>query len=234
MAGKVECMDFPRKELSEKQTGFWNKCDATIDGMLGGYGSIHGVDTAGSLAFIKRLFPDDNVIAQGRALDCGAGIGRITQSVLIPAGFKAVDLMDGCEKFLETAKANIDPAYLRDTYVSSFDDFSFRDTGHTYTLIWMQWCAIYLRDDEFIDFFARACASLDPATPSYVVLKENHLRQDGSPLPDEEDHSVTRSDAHMKRLWQQAGVEVVAEENQKGLPSSIFPVRMYALRPIAK
>ena len=42
-----------------------------------------------------------------RALDCGAGIGRVTQSVLLPL-FHRVDLVDPVLKFVEEAKRNAD------------------------------------------------------------------------------------------------------------------------------
>ena len=199
--------------------------------MLGGYGFIHSVDAHGSLELIKKLLPP-HVITKGRALDIGAGIGRVTQHVLIPAGFPTVDLIDACDKFLQEAASKIDPTRLGDVVTSSFTGFDFmRDKGRTWTLIWMQWCAIYLRDDEFGEFFARACASLDSDGPSYVVLKENILRQgEAAPVPDNDDHSVTRSDAHLKKLWKNAGVEVVAQQDQANLPTTIYPVRMYALR----
>ncbi len=223
--------DFSRQELSQRQASYWIKAPATIDGMLGGYGFIHDVDVQGSLDFISTLFPDVSTVKAGRALDCGAGIGRITQHVLIPAGFPKVDILDVCDKFLETARQNIGHDFLGDSICSAFDDFDFMKGTRTWNLIWMQWCAIYLRDDEFVDFFARACGALSPDPKSVVVLKENFLREDDEPLPDHEDSSITRSDAHLKRLWTLAGVEVVLERNQKGLPKSIFPVRMYALRP---
>lgn len=36
-------------------------------------------------------------------LDVGAGIGRVTKNVLIPAGYGAVDLLDSSQRFLDAA-----------------------------------------------------------------------------------------------------------------------------------
>jgi protein N-terminal methyltransferase len=92
-------------------------------------------------------------------------------------------------------------------------------------LIWVQWCSIYLTDDAFVDFFRRAATSLrntptppsssntknsedgqstvSPSSKSYVVMKENVLRQpNGEPVYDESDCSVTRSDSHIRRLFE--------------------------------
>ncbi len=214
------------EELSKKQAAYWVACAPTIDGMLGGYGYIHDVDVQGSTDFLRQLFPDASVITSGRALDCGAGIGRISKHVLGPVGFQKIDLMDVCPKFLDVARTSVNPEQLGDLFESSFDAFTFLE--RKWTLIWMQWCAIYLRDDEFVSFFARACKSLN-GSKAYVVLKENVTKDNSDPIPDNEDHSVTRSDKHLKALWARAGVKIVLETTQRGLPKALFPVRMYAL-----
>jgi protein N-terminal methyltransferase len=70
---------------------YWNKQPATVDGVLGGYESIHEVESDTSMAMInnfKNLMPGMNL-----ALDCGAGIGRITKKVLKPL-FATVDLVE--------------------------------------------------------------------------------------------------------------------------------------------
>jgi protein N-terminal methyltransferase len=232
MAAEGSSMEgLARPELAQRQAQYWASCEPTIDGMLGGYGHIHGVDVVGSQAFIRKLIPAE-AIARGRALDVGAGIGRITNNVLIPVGFNTVDLTDVSETFLQTARESVPADKLGDCVASSFDAFDF--SKRKWTLIWMQWCAIYLRDDLFVDFFSKACAGLEDHPNSFVVLKENILRHDVAPIPDNEDHSVTRSDQHLKRLWAKAGVRVVLEEDQANLPRELFPVRMYALAPISR
>jgi protein N-terminal methyltransferase len=66
-----------------------------------------------------------------------------------------------------------------------------------------------------------------------VVLKENVLNGNAKPVPDLDDASVTRSDQHLKRLWKRAGLRIVREEVQKGFPHGLYPVKMYALQPVA-
>ena len=43
------------------------------------------------------------VVHPGRALDCGAGIGRVSKRVLLPL-FSEVDLVEQNQTFLEKAK----------------------------------------------------------------------------------------------------------------------------------
>ena len=59
--------------------------------MLGGYEQIHAAESDTSRLMIetfKGVMPE-----LGSALDCGAGIGRITKYVLIPK-FTQVDLLE--------------------------------------------------------------------------------------------------------------------------------------------
>ena len=70
---------------------YWDQQPATVDGVLGGYESIHEVESDTSRTMIntfKHLMP-----STGSALDCGAGIGRISKYVLIPE-FTSVDLLE--------------------------------------------------------------------------------------------------------------------------------------------
>ena len=70
---------------------YWDSQPATIDGVLGGYEAIHEVESDTSTRMIqqfKHMLP-----ALDSALDCGAGIGRITKKVLKPV-FANVDLCE--------------------------------------------------------------------------------------------------------------------------------------------
>ena len=53
-----------------------------MDGVLGGYEGIHETESDTSRTMIETF--KDRMPAMGSALDCGAGIGRISKTVLIP------------------------------------------------------------------------------------------------------------------------------------------------------
>ncbi|KAJ0018810.1 hypothetical protein Pint_11368 [Pistacia integerrima] len=61
--------------------------EASVDGVLGGFGKVNDVDIKGSEAFLQTLFFERfNNAARTQhlvALDCGSGIGRITKNLLI-------------------------------------------------------------------------------------------------------------------------------------------------------
>ena len=60
--------------------------------MLGGYGKVSNVELATSIKFLSE-FIDAGRVGTDRAIDCGAGIGRITKTLLVPR-FKEVDLLE--------------------------------------------------------------------------------------------------------------------------------------------
>lgn len=80
---------------------YWRGVPATVDGVLGGYGkgTLPRVDSQGSRTFLLRVLPRLSLVvppgrqepaqAQGqgkrratKALDCGAGVGRVSRDVL--------------------------------------------------------------------------------------------------------------------------------------------------------
>jgi protein N-terminal methyltransferase len=72
--------------------------------VLGGYESVHHCDVDTSCVFIDSF---KDTITHGRALDCGAGIGRVTKSVLLPR-FAKVDLIEPSDIQIEKAKTFVD------------------------------------------------------------------------------------------------------------------------------
>ncbi|XP_019156326.1 PREDICTED: alpha N-terminal protein methyltransferase 1 [Ipomoea nil] len=220
---------------------YWEKVDATVDGVLGGYGHVNDADIAASDAFLTSIlaerFPAQrDAPTAGRtsrhlvALDCGSGIGRVTKNLLL-RHFNEVDLLEPVPHFLEAARVNLAPEDLTvpemhraaNFYCVPLQDFT-PDAGR-YDVIWVQWCIGHLADDDFISFFKRAKIGLKPG--GFFVLKENIART-GFVL-DKEDKSITRSDQYFKELFNQCGLYIYTMKDQKGFPDELFAVKMYAL-----
>lgn len=72
------------------------------------------------------------------ALDCGAGIGRITKRLLLPL-FEVVDMVDVTQDFLVTAKTYLgeEGKRVRNYFCCGLQDFS-PEPG-AYDVIWIQW-----------------------------------------------------------------------------------------------
>lgn len=72
------------------------------------------------------------------ALDCGAGIGRITKRLLLPL-FNTVDMVDVTQEFLDKAKTYLgDESKRIGNYIcKGLQDFV-PESGR-YDIIWIQW-----------------------------------------------------------------------------------------------
>lgn len=95
-----------------------------------------------------------------------------------------------------------------------------------------------MSDSDLVAFFQSCKASLRPAidstdvrTQSLIVVKENTCfdEEDGGPATvyDPQDSSVTRSDMAWKLLFDRAGLTLIKEEVQLGLPKGLFVVKSY-------
>ncbi|XP_071717071.1 alpha N-terminal protein methyltransferase 1 [Rutidosis leptorrhynchoides] len=214
--------------------GYWQGVEASMDGVLGGYGHVNEPDINSSEAFLSTLlnefFPNAGRNQHLVALDCGSGIGRVTKNLLIRY-FNEVDLLEPVSHFLEAARENLSPENLSvseehkaaNFYCTPLQEFT-PDAGR-YDVIWVQWCIGHLADDDFVSFFKRAKAGLKPG--GLFVLKEN-LARSGFVL-DNDDKSITRSHVYFKELFSQCDLIIHNMKDQKGFPNELFPVRMYAL-----
>ncbi len=78
-------------------------CPPTVDGVLGGFGHVSGTDVAGSRRFLEaRVKPLIPALRFLRAVDVGAGIGRVTKHLLLPM-FEHVDLLEQSPRLLAAA-----------------------------------------------------------------------------------------------------------------------------------
>jgi len=206
---------------------YWKSVTPTIDGMLGGLSHVSSADTIASKFFIKDFIQGTSTrpaISLDRALDCGAGIGRVTKDFLLPIGFKNVDLVEQNELFLNEAKLNIfkDEKRVENYYAVGLQDFK---SEHKYDCIWIQWVIGHLHDSDFIAFLKRCVDSLTPN--GIICIKDNVAK--GSFIMDKEDNSVTRNEAHLKFLFEQSGCKLIKALVQPNFPKELYPVIMFAL-----
>ena len=208
-----------------KSRDYWTQVPSTVEGMLGGYGSLTHADLCSSAQFIAKLC-NTGGLGTELALDCGAGIGRVTQGLLLNI-FDRVEMLDTCQEHLDSAcdyMGNELFARVSAQHCCGLEDF--HPNPDTYHVVWIQWVIIYLSDYDFIDLLARFKASLKK--DGYIVIKDN-VTKAGCEL-DARDSSVTRSDNQLKLIFKKAGLELVEESFQKGFPRELYKVKYYALR----
>ncbi|KAL0087754.1 alpha-N-methyltransferase NTM1 [Phycomyces blakesleeanus] len=219
---------------------YWTAVSPTVNGMLGGFETIDPIDVKGSLSFVdefvhgvrgvNNVVRKEPVMDSGYACDCGAGIGRVTKNFLLKVPFQKVDLVEQAPNFVEQAKESylaneIESGRVGNIFCMGLQDFT-PEKGK-YDLIWCQWVLGHLTDDHLVAFFKRCIKGLKPN--GMIAVKENNASREA--IIDEEDSSVTRPNSSLKHLFNEAGLSVIKEEVQNGLPAGLFAVRMYMLKP---
>ncbi|KAJ7063362.1 methyltransferase domain-containing protein [Mycena amicta] len=106
-------------DVVEAGLEYWSQQPATNDGVLGGFGagSLPRIESLGSRLFLLHLLPELSTVPSAfqpinpppksrrtRALDVGAGIGRVTATVLLHL-FSDVVLLEPAEHFIRAAIA---------------------------------------------------------------------------------------------------------------------------------
>uniref|UniRef100_A0A093VI35 Alpha N-terminal protein methyltransferase 1 n=1 Tax=Talaromyces marneffei PM1 TaxID=1077442 RepID=A0A093VI35_TALMA len=256
---------------------YWNSIPPTVNGMLGGFPQVSRIDLRGSASFlakIRRLIQieqssqeeeesnnsnnnneEEDVAGQSRkskklkrGVDCGAGIGRITEGFLRNV-CETVDVVEPVAKFAEviqngplirrkktTATTTTDgttegeEGVIENIYITGLETWL---PEHKYDLIWNQWCVGHLTDAQLTTYLQRAANALTPN--GIIVLKENNSTDPaGRDIYDEIDSSVTRTDETFRRIFKEAGLNLIKAEEQLGFPRhlGLLPVRSYALRAV--
>ncbi|XP_059487623.1 N-terminal Xaa-Pro-Lys N-methyltransferase 1 [Neocloeon triangulifer] len=208
---------------------YWSSVPPTVDGMLGGFGYISHTDIQGSETFLKSVFKLKTPPQRQRALDCGAGIGRVTK-LLLQRFFDKVDLVEQNPAFLKEAKTYLGPSkHVGQMYCEGLQNFK---PEESYDVIWCQWVLGQLKDHDFVEFMKANIKALKPS--GVIVVKEN-VSSSGETEEDTQDASVTRSEkALVEILTGPSGLRILREMKQPRFPKGLFPVRMYAMRPCKK
>ncbi|KAH7121903.1 alpha-N-methyltransferase NTM1 [Dactylonectria estremocensis] len=219
---------------SDRGKEYWETIDSNVNGMLGGVltvmPSVSRIDLQGSRTFLARLGIGIKSGRQRipRALEGGAGIGRITEGLLLKV-VDQVDIIEPVVKFTESLRGKPGVGEIYNVGLEGWHP----TPGVSYDLIWTQWCVGHVDDEALVQYLKRCKAVLNP-DGGIIVVKEN-LSTWGVDKFDELDGSVTREDEKFRQLFQQAGLQLIKTELQHGFPvvrnQQLLPLRMYALKP---
>jgi protein N-terminal methyltransferase len=179
---------------------------------------VHDDDIRESKTFLESL----QTVGRDRALDCGAGIGRISKHLLCPL-FKITDVMERSPHMIDVAKTSLPREAVGDFILSSMEHAVLR---HTYDVIAIQWAAAYLKDAELASFLSRCKTALNEN--GVIFIKDNVSSNDL--FLNKEDFSRTRSDLHYKRIFARSKLRCVKERRQRQWPKDLFQAKMYALQ----
>eukprot|EP00300_Choanocystis_sp_HF-7_P029135 c3554_g1_i1.p1 GENE.c3554_g1_i1~~c3554_g1_i1.p1 ORF type:complete len:247 (-),score=44.56 c3554_g1_i1:10-702(-) len=218
--GRQQTADAKEANWYSKSLEYWNNVDVSVDGVLGGYGFIDENDIEDSRKVLTRVLP---TIPPGAiAVDCGAGVGRISQN-LLRQHFAFVDLVEPDQRYIAQAQAVLGDQ-VGAAHCCGLQDF--QPPAGRYHCVWIQWVLNYLTDDDLLAMFRRLVPAL--VSGGRVIIKENTSK--AKFILDREDTSITRPDSHFRKLFQQAGFEVESTRLAKNMPEGLFPIRIYVLR----
>ncbi|TID12790.1 putative coatomer subunit gamma [Venturia nashicola] len=214
---------------------YWSSVTADNNGVLGGYPQVSRIDLQSSSNFLSKLRRRSTHHAPGkrlsRAVDCGAGIGRITKGVL----WKVAEVVDIVEPVVKLTRVITEGEEFeevrREGRVGVVYNVGLEEwiPGFEYDLIWNQWCLGQLTDVQLFEYLERTKEFVREG--GWIVVKENMSTDAlGNDVFDETDSSVTRSDGKFRALFERAGLKIVATEVQRGMPKELFPVRIYAMQ----
>eukprot|EP00472_Partenskyella_glossopodia_P012736 CAMPEP_0197540274 /NCGR_PEP_ID=MMETSP1318-20131121/65307_1 /TAXON_ID=552666 /ORGANISM="Partenskyella glossopodia, Strain RCC365" /LENGTH=313 /DNA_ID=CAMNT_0043099211 /DNA_START=3 /DNA_END=940 /DNA_ORIENTATION=+ len=201
-----------REEWYQKGAAYWQTAKATLDGVLGGFGFVSPMDVKESKTFIKSL----KFLERNRAVDLGAGIGRVADELLVKM-FKSVDLVEQDQKYVDTAKTNLGKnSKMHDFLCVGLQDYTPKQ--EYYDVMWFQWVLGHLTDEDLIALLRRCRKGL--SEKGVIIVKENIAR--GGFILDKEDMSVTRTEAQYKHIFKEANLKIIRETWQENFPSGVI------------
>ncbi len=157
------------------------------------------------------------------------GIGRVSKHLLIPI-FNTVDIVEQDQHFANSVKEYVgNSSKLGTIYNQGLQEF--HPKPMRYDVIWSQWVLGHLTNDDFVSFFERCGQALNKN--GIIIVKEN-ITSSGDLVIDENDSSVTRPLAMFKSLLVQSGLRIIKMTRQNNFPTGIFPVYMFAMKPVKR
>lgn len=206
--------------------------EPTIDGMLGGLSYVHKDEVEWSRLRLKQLASEE-IIRTGSCLDCGGGIGRVSHYVLKPV-FQHVDMVEGCELFVQTSTTNFAKNSIRVRYnveLQNIDELHRQINGIRYDVVFLQWVIGHLTDRDTVRFLRFARDNLLVPSTGRIIMKENCVINKGFFL-DKEDINLIRSLDMIKELCFQAGLATITIDEQPTWPANLYPIRFFVLAPV--
>eukprot|EP00794_Sanderia_malayensis_P016942 gene16938-18649_t len=201
---------------------YWKAISADLEGMLGGFQAISPIDIEGSRDFLREIKEKHIWSSESeRALDCGAGIGRVAKHLLMPV-FDSVDLLEQNPKFLDKSKIYLGEMVqkLGELIPLGLQDFCPKKAS--YDMIWLQWVVGHFTDEDFVSCLQRFKTSLKPG--GCICIKDNVASK--TAIFDKNDSSVMRTHQQFLKIFEDAGLKVELQKTQSNFPRQLFPVKM--------
>lgn len=201
----------------------WAESDNTLKGILGGYDEVHESDVKTSSELLEGLINLQELMPF-RAIDCGAGIGRVVKSVLINY-FDEVDIVEQEEKFVYTCNEEFKgESKVKDIYQASLQQFQFKKK---YDLIWIQWCMENLEDKDLLSFLIRC---KDALTKKGMIIAKENLSDEDKEIYSSVDNSKVRTLSQLQSLFKKSGLIINRQFYHPNWPEDLLSVGVFVLK----
>eukprot|EP00566_Odontella_aurita_P019566 CAMPEP_0113560366 /NCGR_PEP_ID=MMETSP0015_2-20120614/19392_1 /TAXON_ID=2838 /ORGANISM="Odontella" /LENGTH=296 /DNA_ID=CAMNT_0000462065 /DNA_START=62 /DNA_END=952 /DNA_ORIENTATION=+ /assembly_acc=CAM_ASM_000160 len=191
------------------------------EAMVGDGGSA--ADAADGLAFLDRYLSDNHDAKRrfDRAVDLGAGAGRVTKLILLKR-YSEVRLVEGDEGWSKRSRVYLgrkrsERCSFSNQRLEDLTAGDVRNWGEPADLMWVQWTLQYLIDVDFVDCLRILSGGLRKGS-GILIVKENRpygvAREDRfqmdvpSTVGGNERYDLTRNDSHHRFLFHKAGLKV--------------------------
>lgn len=192
-------------------------------------GEADGIE---GLAFLDRVIMEsssqEKKIKFSRAIDAGAGVGRVTKLILLKR-YDTVQLVEADAGWSRRSKIYLGrKRSARCTFTCSRIEELLPDShdSRSVNLIWLQWTLQYLTDADAVIALESLAVCLIPTT-GILIVKEN--RPYGAARADRFQmdtpvgsgrYDITRSDNHHRWLFQNAGLTV--NQSDEGVETNTY------------
>lgn len=220
---KIKPSSKHQNTLHSTSQSFWKSKDPSINSMCG-LEDLHDEDTQHTKQLLNKYLVG---VGDERALDIGAGIGRITFSSLYPR-FRRIDMLDSNSAFLESAKMfekSTGNSKIENFYASTIEEFRFK---HKYDLVFVQWVLEYVSHEDLLKFFTRVKLNLQKN--GVVIIKENvNILSDEDIIVSEEGSTIRPPDSY-ENIFKTLGYSVEHDEIIPFHRTDIYEVKCWILK----
>lgn len=200
----------------------WQQSESSIKGVLGGNDQVHSSDVKTSCELLEGLIRVHKIITK-KVIDCGAGIGRVTSSVLTKY-FDECDILEQDEKFVDHCRTSFsDEPKVKDIFKNSLQDFEF---SKSYNVIWIQWCLENLDDQDLSNFLIKCKNNLEEN--GMIIIKENIVNKGSKFIS--MDYSKVRSDVLFKNIFDKSGLKIIRHFHHPNWPKDLLKVSVFVLK----
>jgi len=208
--------------MYSKSREYWENCNSTISDMLGGFPEVNEIDIKISKKLIEELILTKKLIPNS-VIDCGAGIGRVTDNVLRHY-FKEIDLVEINKNFTDYAKEYfINNKKIKNIFCSPIQKIEFKKK---YDCIWIQWCLENLNDKDLNVFMKNCHNNLNEN--GLVIIKEN-IEEEKDFSFSEADYSKIRSDKIFQIFFEKQKFMIYKHFHHPLWPTDLMKVSIYVL-----